>query len=151
MFSVLRNRLGIPGLISVIALVLAMGGGAYAADSGGDGATASAKNRGGNVGNLIKREARKFSKRFSQRFSRRFAGTGPQGPRGINGSNGARGDKGDRGDDGDKGDTGKEGKEGPEGSPWTELGTLPEGESLKGTWGLNGASGQFLLAPISFG
>ena len=45
MFSTLRNRFGIPGVISVIALVFAMFGGAYAASnsSGGGKATASAK------------------------------------------------------------------------------------------------------------
>lgn len=161
MFSLLRNRLGIPGLISVIALVLAMGGGAYAANGSGDGATASAKNRkgGGNVNKLIKREARKFSKRFSARFSKRFPG--PIGPRGFPGLPGAPGEDGDDGDDGDdgsdgsdgakgatgatgatgptgaagdEGPTGPTGPTGPEGSPWTAGGTLPAGETLTGTW-----------------
>ena len=47
MFSPLRNRFGIPGAISVIALVFAMFGGAYAAsdNSGGGKATASAKKK----------------------------------------------------------------------------------------------------------
>src|SRR5665811_1077143 len=196
----LKEPFGKAGLIvAVVALVFAMLGGAYAANGSGD-ATASAKNRGGNVGNLIKREAQKFSKRFSQRFSRRFAVPGPVGPRGFPGFPGPEGPKGDDGDDGDKGDTGtgkegkegKEGKQGPqgdsvvvgsftgveeeegevldsegnpiepcngnggtevevegsgeveyvcngepgeEGSPWTELGTLPEGETLTGTYG----------------
>jgi len=43
MLSPLRNRFGIPGVISVIALVFAMFGGAYAASNSGDGPTASGK------------------------------------------------------------------------------------------------------------
>jgi hypothetical protein len=45
MLSPLRNRFGIPGVISVIALVFAMLGGAYAASNSNDDgkATASAK------------------------------------------------------------------------------------------------------------
>src|SRR5665811_2004770 len=105
----LKEPFGKAGLIvAVVALVFAMLGGAYAANGSGD-ATASAKNRGGNVGNLIKREAQKFSKRFSQRFSRRFAVPGPLGPRGFPGFPGPEGPKGDDGDDGDKGDKGDSG------------------------------------------
>lgn len=33
------------------------------------------------------------------------------------------------------GEEGEPGEPGPEGSPWTELGTLPTGETLTGTWG----------------
>lgn len=132
MFSVLRrNRLGIPGLISVIALVFAMGGGAYAAN--GDGAGASAKNRkgGGNVNKLIKRESQKFSKRFSRVFSKRFAPLfpGPIGPRGFPGLPGADGDDGDDGDDGSNGSNGVSaegvsfsGGEEPAGNPCGGLG-----------------------------
>ncbi|HKB50891.1 MAG TPA: hypothetical protein VKC63_05620, partial [Solirubrobacterales bacterium] len=48
MLSPLRNRFGIPGVISVIALVFAMLGGAYAASDNGSGkATASAKAKAG--------------------------------------------------------------------------------------------------------
>jgi hypothetical protein len=49
MFSTLRTRFGIPGVISVMALVFAMLGGAYAANSpsGGGKATASAKAKKG--------------------------------------------------------------------------------------------------------
>ena len=42
MLSPLRNRFGIPGVISVIALVFAMFGGAYAATNSNDGGKATA-------------------------------------------------------------------------------------------------------------
>ena len=72
MFSTLRNRFGIPGVISVIALVFAMFGGAYAASnsSGGGKATASAKAKQGPRGKTGK--------------------TGPAGPAGPAGPVGTR-------------------------------------------------------------
>jgi hypothetical protein len=97
MFSILRNRLGIPGVISVIALVFAMIGGAYAANnSGGGKATASAKAKRGPKGP-------KGAK----------GDTGPAGPQG------AAGAKGDTGATGAKGDTGATGSQGPIGTPGT--------------------------------
>jgi hypothetical protein len=88
MFSTLRNRFGIPGVISVIALVFAMFGGAYAASnsSGGGKATASAKTKKGARG--PKGE------------------TGPIGPQGLPGPTGPVGPKGDKGDPGEQGSTG---------------------------------------------
>ena len=97
----LRNRFGIPGVISVIALVFAMFGGAYAAsnNSGGGKATASAKGKAGPRG---------------PRGKTGPAGpAGPQGPaggKGDAGSNGANGDKGEKGDTGNTGNTGANGK-----------------------------------------
>ena len=104
MFSLLRNRFGIPGVISVIALVFAMFGGAYAAsnNSGGGKAAASAKGKAGPRG---------------PRGKTGPAGpAGPQGPAGgkgdagSNGANGANGDKGEKGEKGDTGNTGANGK-----------------------------------------
>jgi hypothetical protein len=82
LFSTLRSRFGIPGVISVTALVFAMFGGAYAASnsSGDHKATASAK---------VKR--------------------GPRGPRGAKGDTGPVGLQGPAGSQGDKGDTGSAG------------------------------------------
>lgn len=120
MFSLLRNRLGIPGLISVIALVFAMGGGAYAASSGGsDGAEASAKRKGkakkkkrkgksvtpGQVRRIAKQEALKLDKRIALL----------PGPPGLPGPQGPQGDDGDDGDNGAKGSTGAQGSQGPQG------------------------------------
>lgn len=88
MFSTLRNRFGIPGVISVIALVFAMLGGAYAANdsSDGNGATASAKK----------------------------AAKGPRGPKGAKGATGAAGPAGPAGP---AGANGKDGANGSNGAP----------------------------------
>jgi hypothetical protein len=89
MLSPLRNRFGIPGVISVIALVFAMFGGAYAAndDNGGDKASASAK-----------------------------AKKGPRGPRGPKGPKGPAGPAGPAGAKGDTGAAGSNGTNGTNGS-----------------------------------
>jgi hypothetical protein len=92
MFSTLRTRFGIPGVISVIALVFAMFGGAYAASnsSGGGKATASAKAKQGPRGKTGK--------------------TGPAGPQGPAGPTGPAGAKGDAGANGSNGTPGADGK-----------------------------------------
>jgi hypothetical protein len=89
MFSPLRNRFGIPGVISVIALVFAMLGGAYAASnsSGGGKASASAK-----------------------------AKKGPRGPKGATGPAGPAGPAGPQGPAGAKGDNGSNGSNGANGT-----------------------------------
>jgi hypothetical protein len=99
MFSLLRNRFGIPGVISVIALVFAMLGGAYAASNSGSGkATASAKAKKG------------------PRGPRGPAGpAGPAGPQGPAGANGAKGDAGAKGDKGEPGNPGSPGTPGANG------------------------------------
>ncbi len=92
MFSTLRNRFGIPGVISVIALVFALVGGAFAANNlGGSnkGATASAKK----------------------------AAKGPRGPRGATGPAGPAGAAGPAGPAGLKGDAGAPGAAGQAGAP----------------------------------
>jgi hypothetical protein len=92
MFSPLRNRFGIPGVISVIALVFAMMGGAYAASNdGGSGPKAS-----------VSAKAKKGPR----------GPRGPAGPAGPAGSTGPAGPKGDTGAKGDKGDTGSPGAAG---------------------------------------
>ncbi len=92
MLSPLRNRFGIPGVISVIALVFAMFGGAYAATNSSDGAkaTASAKGKPGPRGKPGKPGP-----------------AGPQGPAGPAGPQGPAGAKGDKGDAGSAGAAGK--------------------------------------------
>jgi hypothetical protein len=85
MFSPLRNRFGIPGVISVIALVFAMMGGAYAASNGNPLASASKAKKG-------------------PRGPKGHKGdTGPAGPVGAQGPVGAKGDKGDNGSAGANG------------------------------------------------
>lgn len=161
MFSTLRTRFGIPGVISVIALVFAMFGGAYAASnsSGGGKATASAK-----------------------------AKKGPRGPKGATGPAGPQGPVGPLGPAGAKGDAGANGSNGTNGAPGTSVtntalakgnvncpeggaefkvgagtptracngvtgftSTLPSGETETGTWSIGlPSSGIEFQAPISF-
>ena len=144
MFSTLRKQLGTAGLIvSVIALVFAMGGGAWAAkDNLGGDATASAKKKG-----KSKRGPRgKRGKRGARGPQGPVGAQGPIGPAGPAGADGKigvdgeegvpgiQGPTGPAGADGATGPAGADGATGPEGSPWTELGTLPSGETLQGAW-----------------
>jgi hypothetical protein len=97
MLSPLRNRFGIPGVISVIALVFAMLGGAYAATNSGSGkATASAKAKKGPRGPK--------------------GATGPAGPAGPAGPTGPAGAKGDAGSNGSNGKDGANGTNGTNGT-----------------------------------
>jgi hypothetical protein len=105
MFSTLRTRFGIPGVISVIALVFAMFGGAYAASnsSGGGKATASAaKGKPGPRGKTGK-----------------TGPAGPQGPAGPTGPAGPAGAKGDAGAPGAQGNPGAPGTPGTNGTSAT--------------------------------
>jgi hypothetical protein len=132
MFSTLRTRFGIPGVISVIALVFAMFGGAYAASnsSGGGKATASAKAKKGP--------------------------RGPKGPKGDTGPAGPAGAKGDTGGAGSNGAPGAPGKDGEsvKGEPIAAGGACGAGVTgvkytvgatttnvCNGTNGTNGAAG----------
>jgi hypothetical protein len=87
MLQTLRTRFGIPGVISVIALVFAMAGGAFAANnlasSSGSKATASAKGKQGPRGKTGK-----------------TGPAGPQGPPGAKGDTGAPGTAGAAGANG---------------------------------------------------
>jgi hypothetical protein len=150
MFKRIHQKLGTAGfVISIVALVAALGGGAYAA-SGGH-ATASAKQgKQGKQGKPGK--------------------TGPAGPAGSAGPQGPAGAKGDAGANGTNGVAGTNGKSvalgtatagecpgsnptggvtvevegsasskkkvcnGKEGSPWTAGGTLPSEKTETGTW-----------------
>jgi hypothetical protein len=125
MLSPLRNRFGIPGVISVIALVFAMFGGAYAASNGnganrssGGGATASAKGLKGPRGPKGPK-----------------GDTGLAGPAGPKGEKGETGAQGPQGEAGPKGDKGSKGSKGAPGDPWTAGGTLPLGATQTGVWG----------------
>ncbi|HET7574153.1 MAG TPA: hypothetical protein VFJ99_03470 [Solirubrobacterales bacterium] len=172
MLSPLRNRFGIPGVISVIALVFAMLGGAYAASNsgGGKGKTASAKAKKGPRG-----------PRGPQGPAGADGAQGPQGLPGANGKDGANGSNGN-GIDGKSvvveeieigelacngfggievavegsGEVeqicnGEEGTNGTSGDPWTAGGTLPVNATETGAWdwGVFGSAAD-QYAPISF-
>jgi len=167
MFSTLRMRFGIPGVISVIALVFAMIGGAYAASNAGDGKGATASAKKSTKGPRGPRGAK--------------GATGATGPAGAAGPAGAKGDAGAAGGAGEKGANGTNGKsialatepaglncaeggasvevegtpaskkyvcngeagaEGEPGDPWTAGGTLPSGATQTGLWAFNAASAQ---------
>jgi hypothetical protein len=169
MFSTLRTRFGIPGVISVMALVFAMFGGAYAASNSSGGGKATAKAKKGPRGPK--------------------GATGPAGPAGAQGPAGPAGAKGDPGPKGDAGSPGAAGKSvsatpidfgepdkceerggvevkqegagsgteicnGAEGSPWTDGGTLPPGATETGVYSRFVAKAseaeQIELEPLSF-
>lgn len=158
MISVLKQRLGIPGLIAVIALVFAMGGAAWAGQKYVITSTGQ-----------IKPSVLKQLK----------GAKGAKGDTGAAGATGAQGPKGDTGAAGKEGTAGTPGTSvtntalpegsikcpeggaefkvgagtptvacnGEEGSPWTAGGTLPSGETEVGTWGTSYKGTTFI--PIS--
>ncbi|HET7120663.1 MAG TPA: hypothetical protein VFI17_05380 [Solirubrobacterales bacterium] len=140
----MRHRLGIPGLIAIIALVFAMGGAAYAA----------------------KKYVITSTKQIKPSVLKQLKGKqGPQGPAGTNGTNGKDGTNGTNGTNGAAGKSvvtatlapGEGGCteggvsveveaagspkavcNGEEGSPWTAGGVLPSGATERGTWAGDG-------------
>lgn len=164
MFASLRTKFGIPGVISVIALVFAMFGGAYAASSNDSGkATASAKAKKGPRGPKGPK-----------------GDTGPVGPQGPAGPQGLQGAPGAPGSPGANGVSAKGVPFGPTeepagepceefggvevtsagapafvcngeaGSPWTAGGTLPPGATETGSWFLETDGTGEGFSPLSF-
>ena len=142
MISLVRNRLGIPGLIAIIAMVFAMGGAAYAA----------------------KKYVITSTSQIKPSVLKKLKGKrGPQGPAGTNGTNGKDGANGINGAPGAPGADGAsvallnespancteggftyevegsgEENEVCNGSPWTGGGVLPAGKTETGTYGVIG-------------
>lgn len=134
MFSFLRNRLGLPGLISIVALVFAMTSSAFAAKY------------------LIT-----STKQIKPSVLKKLKGAkGAKGQKGAKGAAGAQGPVGPVGPVGAVGPIGPVGPEGPqgiqgdEGSPWTVDGVLPSGETETGAWGGAFEAGGVIISPISF-
>lgn len=178
MFEQVRDRLGSPALVvAIVALVVALCGGAFAAsNSGGGKATASKQAKG------------KRGPRGPKGPKGDPGATGPPGAPGAAGAKGDAGPQGEKGLKGDKGDPGEDGKsvvvtalpegveeceerggailevedsgvenevctgkEGKEGSPWTAGGTLPAGATETGTWAFNASDANpTIYASISF-
>lgn len=154
MFSRFLRRFGVAGPIAVLAVV------AVAVAASVPAVADPVAHSSGKVVKLLKR-ALKISKvankrsRIALRAAKNAEGQpgpqgpagpqGPQGPKGDTGAKGPKGDKGDPGAQGDKGDKGDQGDPGPQGpkgdpgDPWTAGGTLPPGETLKGTWAVPNA------------
>jgi hypothetical protein len=142
LLSRIHEKLGTAGfIISIVALVAALTGGAYAAS-----------------GALTSKQKKEVQK-IAQTEAKKVAKAGPQGPAGPKGDTGSQGAKGDNGAPGAKGDTGSQGvvgtpgAPGKEGSPWTAGGVLPTGQTLVGNWayGLSGPEQSPLTASVSFG
>lgn len=148
---VLRDRLGIPGLLAIVALVFAMVGGAWAAKGGG--LTAKQKKQ---VETIAKKHAGKPG------------APGATGPAGTPGKDGAPGQNGAPGKDGQSvttspasaaecpaGGTKFTSASGTSkacnGSPWVVGGVLPSNATLTGSWafGKTTAGGEVNI-PISF-
>lgn len=140
MFSRLRNRFGIPGVISVFALVFAMFGGAYAAnDAGTDGSKASASAK-------VKKGPR--GPRGPRGPQGPIGPQGPQGPQGAPGANGLDGAPGLNGKTGATGPTGPAGADGATGATGADGATGATGsdgatgaDGATGTTGADGATG----------
>jgi len=127
MYRRFHDRFGTAGVvIGVVALVMAMVTGAYAA--------------GGGLTSKQKKEVKKIAKQFAGAPGAR----GPEGPQGQKGEPGAKGDQGPKGD---QGITGKEGPEGPAGPTETKL---PPGKTMTGVWSVYGEGEKHYLANISF-
>jgi hypothetical protein len=158
-----------PGLtIGVIAIVLALTGGAIAASGG--------------LSGTQKKEVKKIAQTEAKKFAKQGA-KGDPGPAGPMGSQGGKGDTGTPGADGKDGKSaevtsfngpkgvcaeggaevksatpavlicnGEEGEPGEPGSPWTAGGTLPSGATETGSWAMNGTASdtEGILAAISF-
>jgi len=172
----LRDRLGAsgPGLVvAVIAVILALGGAAFAA---GGGLTGKEKNE-------VKKIATKIAKKVPGKPGAPGAAgaAGTAGPQGPAGPDGAKGDKGDQGPPGKSvtvtpiasgnpsecaeqgGALVKQegaasgvkvcnGEKGEEGSPWTAGGTLPPEKTETGAWLVQGteADESGIFTAISF-
>jgi hypothetical protein len=154
MLSRLREHLGGAGLVvAIVALSVALAGGAIAANGGaGNGkATASAKAKKGPRG-----------PKGPKGDTGPAGPAGPAGPQGAKGDTGVAGVNGSNGADGAKGATGNQGNQGAKGAtgatgvtgPTGQTGytkTLPPGETETGTWGFNkGETPEGAVAPIAF-
>jgi hypothetical protein len=167
MLQRVRDRIGSAGLIvSVIALVLAVAGGAYAA--------------GGGLSGKQKKEVEKIAKKYAGKPG--AAGTaGANGKDGTNGTNGKDGTNGTNGTPGAPGTPVKvkpaitecggrggaivekegeptsaqevcTGEEGEEGEPWTPNSQLPVNATETGTWVfyVNESAEEEIYVPLSF-
>jgi hypothetical protein len=137
MLTKIHQKLGTAGfIISIVALVAALGGGAYAASGGLTGKQ--------------KKEVEKIAKKYAGKPG----ATGPAGTAGAaggKGDTGAKGDSGAAGAAGTAGANGVPGAPGAPGSPWTAGGTLPTGSTETGTWSFTSPKLQNAMrVPISF-
>jgi collagen triple helix repeat protein len=127
MSSRLREPFGKAGLIvAVVALVAALVGGAYAAQT----------SRHHKKSKVLITKLNQIRPNVQNQLKGKVGPAGPQGPAGSNGSNGAKGDTGAVGPQGPTGPQGVPGPQGPQGVPgqtgFTE--TLPSGKTETGAY-----------------
>jgi Collagen triple helix repeat (20 copies) len=151
MFSKLHDRLGTAGLVvAVVALVVALGGTAIAAQQALNGKQKK------EVKTIAKAEAKKVAKGIvgppgapgavgAPGAPGAVGPIGPIGPAGPEGPEGPEGDAGPTGPEGDVGPTGPAGPSCPEGPCF-----LPSEATETGTWGGVVEAAGFALFPISF-
>ena len=153
MLSFVRRRLTFANVAMMLALVLAMSGGAFAA---GKFLITSTKQISPKVLKSLQGKAGPAGANGAQGPAGPAGPAGPSGPQGPAGPGGAAGAKGENGTSVTSAEVGKssttcskqggseftaaEGKKatacnGKEGSPWTAGGTLPSGKTETGTWG----------------
>jgi hypothetical protein len=134
--SRIHSKLGTAGfIISIVALVAALGGGAYAASNG--------------LSGKQKKEVEKIAKKFAGKPGAAGA-TGPAGPAGPAGGKGDNGAPGAAGKDGAQGLAGPTGPQGPQGAQGVQgpAGMLPSGaialqpgQTETGIWNATPAAG----------
>jgi hypothetical protein len=115
MFSRLNSRFGAPGVVAVLALVIAMAGGAYAAK------------------HYVISSLSQIKPSVVAQLKGKAGPAGPTGP---------SGQKGDPGAVGATGPQGAAGSPGAPGSPWTVGGTLPSGSTETGAWYMGDIGGE---------
>jgi len=146
MFSLLRNRFGIPGIVAVFALVFAMAGGALAAKKYIITSTNQIKP------SVLKSLQGKAGPAGAAGAKGDAGPAGPQGPAGKNGTNGTNGATGVTGAIGTTGATGATGSgaTGATGATGNIGATLTSSASETGTWGFGKQGAGTVIVPISF-
>lgn len=124
----IREPFGKAGaIVAILALIAALGGGAYAA--------------GGGFTGKQKKEVKKLTKAEAKKWAAKFAKAGPAGAPGVPGKDGAPGEKGQQGEKGEKGEKGETGEKGEKGE---------QGE--QGKQGEKGDSGESVnIVPLTAG
>jgi hypothetical protein len=146
----LRKRVTYVHIGMMLALVLAMSGGAYAAKRY---LITSTKQIKPSVLTQLKGAKGPAGPAGPSGSTGLMGATGLTGATGIIGKEGPQGKAGVEGKEGKAGVEGKEGKagvEGKEGSPWTAGGTLPKGATETGTWTAKPGAGETQLVSIGF-